>query len=150
MALFCLVNGKTLGVCLRTSVSPRRSTIKIDIPLTVHCAVFVWRENMSRKSNKVSKVSDNCYQNDTKVNSLSAAFTDISATQLNGRYRSKSLSSDKLNQLNADRAAILEDVDTEYLTEKSETPGCLVKNQIMEQESQPTVKGYAKYFFKLS
>ncbi|CAF4861870.1 unnamed protein product [Pieris macdunnoughi] len=97
---------------------------------------------MSSNSNKVSKVGDNYYQNDTKNNSLSGAFADKSVSQLNGRYRSKSLSSDKLSQLNADRAAILEDVDTEYLTEKSETPGCLVKNKIMEQDTQATINGY--------
>ncbi|CAK1540353.1 unnamed protein product [Leptosia nina] len=84
-----------------------------------------------------SKVCDNNYQqNDTKLNSVSGAFVDKSPASLNGRYRSKSLSSDKLNELNADRAAILEDMDVEYLTDKSETPGCLVKNKIMEQGTQ--------------
>ncbi|XP_050669724.1 zinc transporter 2-like isoform X2 [Leptidea sinapis] len=83
-------------------------------------------------------ISEN-YQNDTKLHSLSAAFADKTLAPINGRYRSKSLSSDKLNKDNNDRAAILEDVDVEYLTEKSETPGCLVK-KVMEQGT-PTVDG---------
>ncbi|XP_045497023.1 zinc transporter 2-like isoform X1 [Colias croceus] len=88
-------------------------------------------------------INDN-YQNDTKLNSLSASFADKTLTPLNGRYRSKSLSSDKLNKANnADRAAILEDVDAEYVTENSETPGCLViKKGIMDQEAQSTLNGY--------
>lgn len=84
-------------------------------------------------------ISEKC-QNDTKLNGLSA-FTDKSLAPINGRYRSKSLSSDKLNQANADRVAILEDVETHHITEKSETPGCLVQNRMMENGSQPKANG---------
>ncbi|XP_072938755.1 proton-coupled zinc antiporter SLC30A2-like isoform X2 [Epargyreus clarus] len=86
-------------------------------------------------------ISEN-YQNDTKLNGLSAAFADKSLAPINGRYRSKSLSSDKLNKTNADRAAILEDVEAQYVTEKSETPGCLIKNKIMEDGAQPKLNGF--------
>lgn len=77
---------------------------------------------------------------DQKLNGLSA-FADKSFSPINGRYRSKSLSSDKLNQNNADRAAILEDVEAHHITAKLETPGCLVQNKIMDQGGQPTVNG---------
>ncbi|XP_039754847.1 zinc transporter 2-like isoform X2 [Pararge aegeria] len=72
-------------------------------------------------------------QHDGKLNGLSVALTDKGLTPLSGRYRSKSLSSDKLNKTNADRAAILEDVEAHYITERSETPGCLVIKKIMDQ-----------------
>ncbi|XP_028161399.1 zinc transporter 2-like isoform X3 [Ostrinia furnacalis] len=68
--------------------------------------------------------------------------TDKSLAPINGRYRSKSLSSDKLNQTNADRAAILEDVEAHHIAEQSETPGCLVQNRIMEQGSQTKMNGF--------
>ncbi|CAH2050917.1 unnamed protein product, partial [Iphiclides podalirius] len=84
-------------------------------------------------------VSDN-YQGDAKLNALSGALVDKTLVPLNARYRSKSLSSDKLNQTNADRAAILEDVEAHYVTERSETPGCLVRNKIMNQGAQ-TING---------
>lgn len=80
-------------------------------------------------------MNDN-FQNDTKLNGLSGTFGDKTLVPLNARYRSKSLSSDKLNQTNADRAAILEDVEAQYVTDKSETPSCLIKNKIMNQGSQ--------------
>lgn len=73
------------------------------------------------------------YPNDSKVNSL---LSDKNLAPLNGRYRSKSLSSDKLNKTNEDRAVILEDVEAQHFTEKSETPGCLIKNGIMDQGGQ--------------
>ncbi|KAL0901116.1 hypothetical protein ABMA27_006435 [Loxostege sticticalis] len=85
-------------------------------------------------------INEKCL-NDTKLNGLSA-FTDKSLAPINGRYRSKSLSSDKLNQSNADRAAILEDVEAHHIAEHSETPGCLVQNRIMEQESHTKMNGY--------
>ncbi|XP_047528073.1 zinc transporter 2-like isoform X1 [Vanessa atalanta] len=88
-----------------------------------------------------NKNSEN-YQNDSKLNGLSAALVDKGLTPLSGRYRSKSLSSDKLNKTNADRAAILEDVEAHYITDKLETPGCLVKNKIMEQGTQSTLNGF--------
>ncbi|XP_053610133.1 proton-coupled zinc antiporter SLC30A2-like isoform X2 [Plodia interpunctella] len=79
---------------------------------------------------------------DSKLNGLSA-FADKSFAPINGRYRSKSLSSDKfmdkLNKSNADRAAILDDVESHHITDKLETPGCLVSNSIMDQGAQPTV-----------
>lgn len=84
-------------------------------------------------------INEKCL-NDTKLNGLSA-FTDKSLAPINGRYRSKSLSSDKLNQSNADRAAILEDVEAHHIAEHSETPGCLVQNRIMEQESHTKMNG---------
>ncbi|CAK1602506.1 unnamed protein product [Parnassius mnemosyne] len=80
-------------------------------------------------------ISDNI-QKDAKLNGLSGTFGDKTLVPLNSRYRSKSLSSDKLNQTNADRAAILEDVEVQYVTDKSETPGCLIKNNIMDQGTQ--------------
>ncbi|XP_063616376.1 proton-coupled zinc antiporter SLC30A2-like isoform X1 [Cydia splendana] len=73
-------------------------------------------------------------QIDTKLNGLSASFSDKGLTPLNGRYKAKSLSSDKLNESNADRAAILDDVEAHHVAEKSETPGCLVQNKVMDQE----------------
>ncbi|XP_050345291.1 zinc transporter 2-like isoform X2 [Nymphalis io] len=88
-----------------------------------------------------NKNSEN-YQNDSKLNGLSAALVDKGLTPLSGRYRSKSLSSDKLNKTNADRAAILEDVEAHYITDKLETPGCLVINKIMEQKTQSTLNGF--------
>ncbi|CAH0592766.1 unnamed protein product [Chrysodeixis includens] len=81
-----------------------------------------------------SNIISDKYPNDTKLNSLSA-FTDKSLAPINGRYRSKSLSSDKLNKTNADRAAILEDIEDHHVSEKSETPGCLVGNRITEQDT---------------
>ncbi|XP_013175841.1 PREDICTED: zinc transporter 2-like isoform X1 [Papilio xuthus] len=83
-----------------------------------------------------SKIMNDNFQNDTKLNGLSGTFGDKTLVPLNARYRSKSLSSDKLNQTNADRAAILEDVEAQYLTDKSETPSCLIKNKIMNQGAQ--------------
>ncbi|XP_049882624.1 zinc transporter 2-like isoform X2 [Pectinophora gossypiella] len=77
-----------------------------------------------------SNIISEKYQNDGKLNGLSAF--DKSLAPINGRYRSKSLSSDKLNNTNADRTAILEDVEDYHVTEKSETPGCLVANRIMD------------------
>lgn len=80
------------------------------------------------------------YPNETKLNSFSAF--DKTLAPINSRYRSKSLSSDKLNKTNADRAAILEDVEAHHITAKLETPGCLVGNSIMAQGGQPTINGY--------
>lgn len=77
-----------------------------------------------------SNITNEKYQNDTKINGFSATFVDKSLAPLNSRYRSKSLSSDKLNSTNADRAAILDDVE---VSDVSETPGCLVQNKIMDQ-----------------
>ncbi|OWR46683.1 hypothetical protein KGM_206380 [Danaus plexippus plexippus] len=77
-----------------------------------------------------NRINENIH--DAMLNGLSAF--DKGLTPLSGRYRSKSLSSDKLNKTNADRAAILEDVEAHYMTDKTETPGCLVINKIMEQE----------------
>ncbi|XP_068626234.1 proton-coupled zinc antiporter SLC30A2-like [Battus philenor] len=87
-----------------------------------------------------SNVISDSYQNDTKCG-LSGTLGDKASVPLNARYRSKSLSSDKLNQTNADRAAILEDVEAHYVTDKSETPGCLIKNKIMNQGAQ-TLNSY--------
>lgn len=70
-----------------------------------------------------------------------SVLTDKSLAPLNGRYRSKSLSSDKLNKTNEDRAAILEDVEAHHITAKSETPGCLIGDRVMDQEKHPTVNG---------
>lgn len=84
-------------------------------------------------------INEKCPNNDTKVNSLSAVV-DKSIAPLSGRYRSKSLSSDKLNKCNEDRAAILEDVEAVHITEKSPS-GCLIGNKIMEQDNQLTVNG---------
>lgn len=81
-------------------------------------------------------ISEKC-PNDTKLNGLSA-FADKSFAPMNSRYRSKSLSSDKLNQANTDRVAILEDVETHHIAEKSETPGCLVSRGM---EAAPKVNG---------
>lgn len=86
-----------------------------------------------------NKKSDN-YQYDSNLNGLSGVV-DKGLTPLNGKYRSKSLSSDKLNKSNADRAAILEDVEAQYVADKLETPGCLVINNIMEQGTQSTLNG---------
>ncbi|XP_014364946.2 zinc transporter 2 isoform X1 [Papilio machaon] len=83
-----------------------------------------------------SKIMNDNFQNDTKLNGLSGTFGDKTLVPLNARYRSKSLSSDKLNQTNADRAAILEDVEAQYVTDKLETPSCLIKNKIMNQGAQ--------------
>lgn len=80
------------------------------------------------------------YSNDAKLNNFSA-FTDKSLAPINGRYRSKSLSSDKLNKTNADRTAILEDIEDHHVTEKSETPGCLVGNGATDQRGQHTMNG---------
>lgn len=80
------------------------------------------------------------YPNDSKLNSFSA-LSDKSLAPLNGRYRSKSLSSDKLNKTNEDRAAILEDVEVQHITEKSETPGCLIRNETMAQGGHITLNG---------
>ncbi|XP_059056232.1 proton-coupled zinc antiporter SLC30A2-like isoform X1 [Achroia grisella] len=83
------------------------------------------------------------YQNDTKLNGLTiSAFADKSLAPINARYRSKSLSSDKLNNSNEDRAAILEDVEAHHITAKMETPSCLVQNRIMDQGAQLTVNGF--------
>lgn len=79
------------------------------------------------------------YQNDGKLNGLSA-YSDKNLAPINPRYRSKSLSSDKLNKTNEDRAAILEDVESHHVSEKLETPGCLV-NRIMENGGQTTMNG---------
>lgn len=87
-----------------------------------------------------SNIVSEKYQNDGKLNGFSA-FSDKNLTPINGRYRSKSLSSDKLNKTSADRAAILEDVETNHVSEKSETPGCLVQNKIMKQGSHNTMNG---------
>ncbi|XP_045459879.1 zinc transporter 2-like [Melitaea cinxia] len=87
-----------------------------------------------------NKKSDN-FQYDSKLNGLSSVV-DKGLTPLNGKYRSKSLSSDKLNKSNADRAAILEDVEAQYVADKLETPGCLVINNIMEQGTQSTLNGF--------
>ncbi|KAJ8736003.1 hypothetical protein PYW08_006659 [Mythimna loreyi] len=87
-----------------------------------------------------NKISDK-YANDTKINSFSA-FTDKNLAPINGRYRSKSLSSDKLNKTNADRAAILEDVEDHHITEKSETPGCLVGHRVSEQGGHIIMNGF--------
>ncbi|CAH2102057.1 unnamed protein product [Euphydryas editha] len=86
-----------------------------------------------------NKNSDN-YQYDSKLNGL-CAVVDKGLTPLNGKYRSKSLSSDKLNKSNADRAAILEDIEAQYVADKLETPGCLVINKIMEQGSHSVLNG---------
>ncbi|KAL4718536.1 hypothetical protein ACJJTC_007172 [Scirpophaga incertulas] len=80
-------------------------------------------------------------QNDTKLNGLSA-LTDKGFAPLNSRYRSKSLSSDKLNQANADRAAILDDVEAHHIAEKTETPGCLVQNNNMDTGAQLKMNGF--------
>ncbi|CAG9136483.1 unnamed protein product [Plutella xylostella] len=81
---------------------------------------------------------DDKFQND-KCNGLSATFVEKGA--VNSRNRSKSLSSDKLNNTNADRAAILEDVEAHHITDKSETPGCLVQNRITDLGSQKKENG---------
>ncbi|CAB3241218.1 unnamed protein product [Arctia plantaginis] len=78
------------------------------------------------------------YANELKLNSFSA-ITDKSLAPINGRYRSKSLSSDKLNKTNADRAAILEDIEDHHVSEKSETPGCLVGHRITDEQGQNTI-----------
>lgn len=85
-----------------------------------------------------SNIISDKYSNDTKLNSFSA-ITDKSLAPINGRYRSKSLSSDKLNKTNADRAAILEDIEDHHVSDKSETPGCLVGHKIMDEATQTTV-----------
>lgn len=82
---------------------------------------------------------DDKFQND-KCNGLSATFVEKGA--VNSRNRSKSLSSDKLNNTNADRAAILEDVEAHHITDKSETPGCLVQNRITDLGSQKKENGF--------
>lgn len=82
----------------------------------------------------MSLVSD-IFENDTKLNGVSATIVEKSFPPLNPKYRSKSLSTDKLNTNNADRAAILEDIEAQYVTDKLETPSCLVKNKIMESHS---------------
>lgn len=87
-------------------------------------------------SNKINEKPPN----DGKLNGLSA-FTDKTLAPLNSRYRSKSLSSDKLNKTNEDRAAILEDVEAHHITARSETPGCLIGNSVINQGGQPTVNG---------
>lgn len=87
-----------------------------------------------------SNVINEKYLNEAKLNSFSA-FSDKSAASFNSRYRSKSLSSDKLNKTNADRAAILEDVEAHHVADKFETPGCLIGNRIMNQGGQLTVNG---------
>uniref|UniRef100_A0A2A4JWG0 Zinc transporter 2-like n=1 Tax=Heliothis virescens TaxID=7102 RepID=A0A2A4JWG0_HELVI len=88
-----------------------------------------------------SNIISDKYANDTKLNSFSA-FTDKSLAPINGRYRSKSLSSDKLNKTNADRAAILEDIEDHHVSEKSETPGCLVGNRVSDQGGHNTMNGF--------
>ncbi|KAJ8735896.1 hypothetical protein PYW07_007516 [Mythimna separata] len=88
-----------------------------------------------------SNIISDKYANDTKVNSFSA-FTDKNLAPINGRYRSKSLSSDKLNKTNADRAAILEDIEDQHITEKSETPGCLVGHRVPEQGGHINMNGF--------
>lgn len=87
-----------------------------------------------------SNIVSEKYQNDGKLNGVSA-FADKNFAPINGRYRSKSLSSDKLNKTNADRTAILEDVETNHVSEKSETPGCIMRNKIIEQGSHNTMNG---------
>lgn len=89
------------------------------------------------------------YENDGKLNGLSA-FSDKNLAPINGRYRSKSLSSDKLNKSSVDRTAILEDVETNHVSEKSETPGCLVQNKIMEQGSHNTMNGWVCVYLCLT
>nr|XP_049692109.1 zinc transporter 2-like isoform X2 [Helicoverpa armigera] len=88
-----------------------------------------------------SNIISDKYPNDVKLNSFSA-FTDKSLAPINGRYRSKSLSSDKLNKTNADRAAILEDIEDHHVSEKSETPGCLVGNRVSDQGGHNTMNGF--------
>lgn len=88
-----------------------------------------------------SNVISEKLQIDTKLNGLSASFGDKGLTPLNGRYKAKSLSSDKLNETNADRAAILDDVEAHHVAEKSETPGCLVSNRVMDQGTPPPLNG---------
>lgn len=88
-----------------------------------------------------SNVISEKLQIDTKLNGLSASFGDKGLTPLNGRYKAKSLSSDKLNESNADRAAILDDVEAHHVAEKSETPGCLVSNRVMDQGTPPPLNG---------
>lgn len=73
------------------------------------------------------------FQSDARVNGLSATIEK--SLPLNARYRSKSLSTDKLNTNNADRAAILEDIEANYVTDKLETPSCLVRNKIMQSNT---------------
>lgn len=103
--------------------------------------IWRWRTPVFYFVNKMSgNIISETQPNDGKFNGLSA-FTDKSLAPLNGRYRSKSLSSDKLNKTNEDRAAILEDVEAHHITAKSETPGCLIGNSIMDQGGQPTVNG---------
>lgn len=124
VAYYCFVRRATGGKTFRflpPNVSHRAAEIDICRDVGTVCEM---------SSNKISDK----YQNEGKVNGLSA-FSDKSLAPLNGRYRSKSLSSDKLNQTNADRAAILEDVEDQHMSEKSETPGCLV-NGIMDKGVQ--------------
>lgn len=80
-------------------------------------------------------MSTNTEKHDGKYSGLSANFLDKGLTP---KYRSKSLSSDKLNSKgsNVDRAAILEDVETQHVTAKHETPGCLVQNGLIMDSSQ--------------
>lgn len=80
-----------------------------------------------------SKIINEKLNDASKSNGLSVTLENKGLTPLNARYRSKSLSSDKLNRTNADRAAILEDVEAQYITERSETPGCLVIKKVMDQ-----------------
>lgn len=87
-----------------------------------------------------SNIISDKYANDTKLNSFSA-FTDKNLAPINGRCRSKSLSSDKLNKTNADRAAILEDIEDHHVSEKSETPGCLVGSRVSDQGGHNTMNG---------
>ena len=76
--------------------------------------------------------SDN-FKSDARVNGLSVSLEK--GLPLNARYRSRSLSTDKLNTNNADRAAILEDIESHYVTDKFETPSCLVRNKIMQSNA---------------
>lgn len=82
-------------------------------------------------------MSTNIEKSDSKLGGFSATFLDKGLTP---KYRSKSLSSDKLNSKGSyvDRAAILEDVESHHISDKHETPGCLVAGM---DRTQPTLNG---------
>lgn len=85
-----------------------------------------------------SKIITEKCQNESKLNTLSSTFADKGFQPINSKFRSKSLSSDKLNSSNTDRAAILND---EEAHDVSETPGCLARNKIMDLNNQQTLNG---------
>lgn len=81
-----------------------------------------------------SKIISDCHEN-------GLAFNDRTLPPVNSRFRSRSLSGDKLDAPDADRTAILDDVEA-----VSETPGCLVNNR----PAQLTINGWVLSLFKVS